>query len=162
PPADVAELADITRLAPSAEQLAVLQRLQVKKNGVCVVSGGPGTGKTFLTKQLLQHLRVAGTRHLANATTGAAAIRLSKHASTVHTAFGIFGAGRYLPPISPTNQRYEAMRAAKVIIIDEMSMLCSQMFSLVLFRLQQCCECRSFKVVLEQKLIILVGDHAQV
>ncbi|GFH28251.1 hypothetical protein HaLaN_26715 [Haematococcus lacustris] len=27
---------------------------------------------------------------------------------------------------------------------------------------QQCCECRSFKEVLEQKLIILVGDHAQV
>ncbi|KAL6745032.1 P-loop containing nucleoside triphosphate hydrolase protein, partial [Haematococcus lacustris] len=161
PAADLEELADIARLEPTAEQLVVLERLRTKENGVCVVSGGPGTGKTFLTKQLLQHLRVAGTRHLATATTGAAAIRLSKHASTVHTAFGIFGTGRYLPPISPTNPRYEAMRAAKVIIIDEMSMLCSQMFSLVLFRLQQCCECRSFKEVLEQKLIILVGDHAQ-
>ncbi|KAJ9514454.1 hypothetical protein QJQ45_016191 [Haematococcus lacustris] len=108
-----------------------------------------------MQKQMLEQEQQS--RHLATATTGTAAIRLSKHASTVHTAFGIFGAGRYLPPISPTNPRYEAMRAAKVIIIDEMSMLCSQMFSLVLFRLQQCCECRSFKEVLEQKLIIRGG-----
>ncbi|KAL6750080.1 P-loop containing nucleoside triphosphate hydrolase protein [Haematococcus lacustris] len=161
PCADVDEFAAVATVMPSMEQQQALRHIIHKQNGICVVSGGPGTGKTFLTKHLLHHYRTAAVPHIATATTGAAATRLSRHASTIHSALCIFGAGRYLVPLAPSNPQYEAMRSAKVLIIDEMSMLSCQMLSLVLYRLQQCCGCRSFADVLQEKLIILVGDHAQ-
>jgi phosphoglycolate phosphatase-like HAD superfamily hydrolase len=57
-----AELQDIARLLPTAQQKEILDELKAAKHGLYVLSGGPGTGKTFLTKQLLHHLRMLGVK----------------------------------------------------------------------------------------------------
>jgi hypothetical protein len=46
--------------------------------------------------------------------------------------------------------------------VGEMSMLASPIFNLVLFRLQQFGGFPDIKTMLKHKLVVLVGDHAQV
>jgi ATP-dependent exoDNAse (exonuclease V) alpha subunit len=83
----------------------------------------------------------------------------------VHSAFGVFGGhsskGKYLSSLSPVNPLYSVIARADVIIIDEMSMLSSDLMGVVLYRIKTCCGFRSIDEVYKKKLIILVGDHCQ-
>jgi hypothetical protein len=156
------ELADSEQLHPNAEQARVKAALLEGATGLVVVSGGPGTGKTFLTRHLIHLWRKAGRSLVVAATTGAAATRISKGARTVHSAFRIPLNGMYLGGLKSYNPKFQRLKKAEIIIIDEMSMLSSITFGLLLFRLQQCGGFRDVATMLKHKLIVLVGDHAQV
>ncbi|MCC5877955.1 MAG: ATP-dependent RecD-like DNA helicase [Candidatus Sumerlaeia bacterium] len=105
-------------------QLAVQQQdaiRQVTAGGVCVITGGPGTGKTTLVRALLHVLREGKIRVALCSPTGRAAQRLAEttrqQATTVHrllrwnAATGSFVHG--------PNNKLEV----DLVIIDEASML---------------------------------------
>lgn len=207
--AQLAELEAIAKLKPNKHQKQVLQQVLSQHTGLITISGGPGSGKTFLTKKLLHHYRTHGTRtvslqerhvpgrvqvednmkvhimqahrqaplrscpmhhtslwpQVVSATSGPAATRISKWAQTVHSAFSVLshnmGQGSYLSPLSVAHPRFAVLQDAQVIIIDEMSMLSTDLFNIVLHRLMTVCGYTSTAELLCHKLIILVGDHCQ-
>jgi exodeoxyribonuclease V alpha subunit len=76
-PGDLAERAEAkTRLTLSDEQRAVVT--QALSCGTCVITGGPGTGKTTLIRVLLQALADRGEDWALAAPTGRAAKRLGE------------------------------------------------------------------------------------
>ena len=94
-----------------------------------------------------------------SATTGAAALRLSKSAFTIHTVFHIptHGCLSVLPKSSPVLTK---LKNADIIIIDEMSMITSNMLCAVEQRIKQntlITDTFSF----QNKLLILVEDLVQ-
>ncbi|KAG2482459.1 hypothetical protein HYH03_018605 [Edaphochlamys debaryana] len=140
--------------------------------GLHLLSGGPGSGKTFTVRKLTRQLRQAGKSVQLAAATGAAAVRLSPYASTAHGAFVLpvgrgaqgkarGGGGSSFRALSSTDARCMALQNTDVFIIDEYSMLTAAMLHLILMRLWQASGLASIEEMLEQKLIILVGDHAQ-
>lgn len=109
------------------------------QEGVCVITGGPGTGKTTTLKVLIEYLKEKGISYKMAAPTGRAAKRMSEstneNAQTVHRLVGI-----------PLN---EAEIDADVIIIDESSMVDSDLLYIVT---------KNIKV---GSHLILVGDTDQ-
>lgn len=118
--------------------------------------------QTFLTQVLAHHFRAKlNKKVLLSATTGAAARRLSRSASTVHNNFVIPTKG-FIGTLRHDNVMRDVMKQADVFFIDEMSMMTSDLLGNVLNRLMQIKGCRSITALLEKVLIVLVGDHAQV
>lgn len=156
------ELVDTEGFMPNKEQAAVKEALLHGAKGIVVLSGGPGTGKTTLIKHMIHLWRKAGCSLVVTATTGAAATRISRGAQTVHSAFNIPLEGMYLGSMRRFDPLYLRLKAAEVIVIDEMSMLSAPVLNLILFRLQQCGGYKDIPTMLQHKLVVLVGDHAQV
>lgn len=119
------------------------------EEGVVVITGGPGTGKTTIVKGILKIFKNARKKCLLMAPTGRAAKRLEEQtgesASTIHRAleanFGGGGRGFVRNEHNPLD--------ADVIIIDEVSMLDVFLMSSLL------------KAVNFGTRIILVGDKDQ-
>ena len=101
--------------APEQER-AVSEALKQK---VCVITGGPGTGKTTILKAICDILRAKKCEPVLAAPTGKAAQRMSEstgvEAKTIHRLLG-FEDGKFL------YNEYRTM-PAKYVVIDEASML---------------------------------------
>lgn len=128
------------------QRQAVLAALQ---NGVMVITGGPGTGKTTIIKAILYLFRQVRLRALLAAPTGRAAKRLAEttgeSAQTIHRCLGFGGEsseGRF-------HHGVEDPLAAEVIIIDEFSMVDLMLFYHLL------------KAVAGGTRLIMVGDMDQ-
>jgi len=127
------------------------QREAVKiavNNGVSIITGGPGTGKTTIIKCILQIFKNMGKKVKLMAPTGRAAKRLSEStgedASTIHRALEMTGGdeNRFMFN-TMTKLNYD------VIIVDEVSMVDSQlMYYLV-------------RAIKRGSKLILVGDKDQ-
>lgn len=128
-------------------------------HGPHLLSGAPGAGKTFLTQYMVKRWSLQGKKIILCATTGAAACRLSRSASTVHGTFAIPKRGKYLTPLVSSSELYIRLTQADVIIIDEMSMLTASILDFVFYRLRQVCG--DLAAAFRTKLLLLVGDHAQ-
>lgn len=106
------------RLAPEQRQAV---KMALTKN-LCIITGGPGTGKTMLQKALLGiYSRNHPSKEIVCcAPTGRAARRMEQStgfsASTVHRALGLFAGedGEYGEP---------EMLDADLVLVDEVSML---------------------------------------
>jgi len=94
------------------------------KNGVMVLTGGPGTGKTTVVRALLRIFSVAGLSTAVLAPTGRAAKRMSEaamcEAKTIHRALEMEKSDD-LYPIFRRNASDPL--SAKVVIVDEASMI---------------------------------------
>jgi exodeoxyribonuclease V alpha subunit len=104
-------------LSPSQKR-AVVAALEHK---FCIVTGGPGVGKSTIMKVILMILRAKGVRILLAAPTGRAARRLSDatgmEATTIHRLLGYNGrTQRY-------NYNKDNRLPADLIVIDEASMV---------------------------------------
>ena len=164
-----AEASETAAVAPDRQREAA--RCAVMR-ALCVISGGPGTGKTSTVAKILALLveqafaRALGApRVLLLAPTGKAAARLSEammrakrglraspqvlaaiseHASTIHRALGAIGGH---------GQRFrhhrEAPLAADVVVVDEASMVDLALMA------------RLFEAVLPSARVILLGDKDQ-
>ena len=116
-------------------------------NGVSIITGGPGTGKTTIIKCILQVFRDMGKKVKLMAPTGRAAKRLSEStgedASTIHRALEMSGGEDRF--IYNANQKLNY----DVIIVDEVSMVDSQLMYFLV------------KSIKRGSKLILVGDKDQ-
>ena len=111
-------------------------------NGICIITGGPGTGKTTIIKCILKSLEAARQRTILLAPTGRAAKRLGEStgqaSSTIH---------RYLMSLDNSDNTESVI--ADAIIVDEVSMI-----DIFLMR-------NLLKNIQNGTKIILVGDKDQ-
>jgi hypothetical protein len=95
---------------------------------------------------------------ILTATTRCATSRLSSKASTVHNTFHIQCKG-YVRPLQELSVESQILKEANIIIIDGMSMMTSTLLQNIETRLRQIEN--DTNEPYHFKLIILVGDHAQ-
>lgn len=116
-------------------------------NGVSIVTGGPGTGKTTIVKCIMQIFRQMGKKVKLLAPTGRAAKRLSEscgtEASTIHRALEVdFG---------PQMFKYNNLNKLPydVVIVDEISMVDIQLMYFLIRALKRSAQ------------MVFVGDKDQ-
>ena len=112
----------------------------VMENGVSVITGGPGTGKTTVIKCIIYLAERLGLKYSLMAPTGRAAKRITestgKNASTVHRALG------------RNDEDGEALEV-DLVIVDEVSMMDVYLMNVLLKRIPQ------------HAKVVLVGDKDQ-
>ena len=156
------EVADVTvehrllQIEKNAElQLEEMQKEAVKAtitNGVCILTGGPGTGKTTTINAMIHFFESEGLEIMLAAPTGRAAKRMSEatgyEAKTIHRLLEL----AYRAD-DESKMQYgrndENPLEADVIIIDEMSMVDLQLMHVLL------------KAISIGTRLILVGDQDQ-
>lgn len=124
------------------------------RNGVFVLSGGPGTGKTTTINMMIRYFEAEGLDILLAAPTGRAAKRMTEatgfEARTIHRLLELNSA---LSDEDTKKVRFERNEEnsleADVVIIDEMSMVDIQLFMALL------------KAVAPGTRLVLVGDVNQ-
>ena len=144
-----------------AENLSMeLDELQLKaveesiKNGLFILSGGPGTGKTTTINMIIRYFESEGMDIFLAAPTGRAAKRMTEatgfEAKTIHRLLELNSA---LSGDDSRKANFERNQEnpleADVVIIDEMSMVDIQLFQALL------------KAILPGTRLILVGDVDQ-
>ena len=115
--------------------------------GLLWLDGGPGTGKTLVTKCCIHILRQLALRrnqpdsgvHIS-ASSAKAARRLSRDAKTSHTAFYIPAKGP-LQAASGDQEWYQRAIRGRVFLLEEYSMLSSQHLAFILHRLKTVFRC---------------------
>lgn len=130
---------------------AVMSSIQ---NGLFILSGGPGTGKTTTINMMLRYFESEGLDILLAAPTGRAAKRMTEttgfEACTIHRLLELNSA---LSDEDGRQVRFERNEQtpleADVVIIDEMSMVDIQLFQALL------------KAIVPGTRLILVGDVNQ-
>lgn len=128
--------------AMEKEQNIVLDELQKQavlesvKNGILILSGGPGTGKTTTINTIIQYFAGKGMDILLAAPTGRAAKRMTEatgyEARTIHRMLEINGAMEEEDRKARFERNEENPLEADVIIIDEMSMVDIHLFQALL------------------------------
>lgn len=109
-------------------EFAAMQRKAIEQaltNGVLVITGGPGTGKTTIIKSIIKLLESEGLRTVLAAPTGRAAKRMAEatgyEARTIHRLLEIGYTGDDRDLLFQRNENNPL--DADIIIIDEMSMV---------------------------------------
>ena len=143
-----------------ADQLGiVLDELQTRavvesvKNGLFILSGGPGTGKTTTINMMIKYFEKQGLDILLGAPTGRAAKRMTEatgyEARTIHRMLELNGALEEDSRGARFERNMENPLEADVVIIDEMSMVDIHLFQALL------------QAVSSGTRLILVGDVDQ-
>ncbi len=97
----------------------------VMQNGVCIITGGPGTGKTTVINAIIEIMTAAGAFVALCAPTGRAAKRMAEtcgmEAKTIHRLLELNYSGEDDQQIFGRNEEYPLEE--DVVIVDEMSMV---------------------------------------
>ncbi len=138
-------MADLKINLAEQQELAVERSLLHK---IHIITGGPGTGKSTVTRVILRVLQAYRSKILLAAPTGRAAKRLSEitgqEASTIHAMLSLdFSAGGFM------RSRLSTGLEAEVLIVDEASMIDTALMAVLLSCLPDHCK------------LILVGDVDQ-
>ncbi len=127
--------------------------LESVKNGVFILSGGPGTGKTTTINSIIQYYEDENLEILLAAPTGRASKRMQEatgyEAKTIHRLLELNGSNLDENKRVSFERNEENPLEADVIIIDEMSMVDVHLFQALL------------KAVSVGTRLILVGDVNQ-
>ncbi|MBO5292325.1 MAG: ATP-dependent RecD-like DNA helicase [Lachnospiraceae bacterium] len=137
-------------------QLDTLQREAVRKsieNGIFILSGGPGTGKTTTINMMIRFFMEEGLDLYLAAPTGRAAKRMSEatgyEAKTIHRLLELNGSMEEDKRGASFERNEKNPLEADVVIIDEMSMVDIHLFQALL------------KAIVPGTRLILVGDVNQ-
>ncbi|WP_020073568.1 SF1B family DNA helicase RecD2 [Faecalispora sporosphaeroides] len=129
------------------QKLAVRQALE---QGMLILTGGPGTGKTTALNAIISILEEQGEKVLLAAPTGRAAKRMSevtgKEAKTIHRMLQVEWNDRDAPTFARNEKN---LLDCDALVLDELSMVDVQLFESVLHALPLGCR------------LILVGDCDQ-
>ena len=149
-------------LSLNQEQKSVFDAIAANPCGLHVVTGNPGTGKSFLIQYLHHYFHEQQKNVLLAASTGVAALKLAG-GMTIDKVCAMSHHDQYSTTILSTLPAYKLNQAANVYIIDEAYMLTRGKFDVILRRLYSCCheDGYSFEQFMNDKLIILVGDRNQ-
>ena len=106
----------------------------VLKTGANVfLTGGPGTGKTFLLNQYINFLRENKINYSVVAPTGIAAMHVG--GSTVHSFFGLGISDQFddmqIDAACSKRHVYQKVKDMKVLVLDEVSMLSPEIFGAI-------------------------------
>jgi exodeoxyribonuclease V alpha subunit len=115
-------------------------------NKVFIITGGPGTGKTTITKAILLTLKELGLKIMQAAPTGRAAKRMAE--ATGHPAKTVHRMLQFQPE-GGFHYCEDQKLKADVLVVDEASMVDAQLFVSILRALPHTCR------------LILVGDVNQ-
>lgn len=100
---------------------------EAAKNGLLIITGGPGTGKTTTINQIIRFFESEGLQFLLAAPTGRAAKRMSEttgyEAQTIHRLLELNGAVEESDVRLKFERNAENPLEADAIILDEMSMV---------------------------------------
>lgn len=137
------------------------EALSILKTGANVfLTGSPGAGKTHTVNAYVTWLREHGIEPSITASTGIAATHI--HGLTIHSWSGIGIAERLSPELLDRIQSKEhtvkRIQKAKVLIIDEISMLSGDVLSMVD---RVCREVRGSEHAFGGMQVVLVGDFFQ-
>ena len=155
PAMDTANIGAVLRReeVESGISYAALQRKAIKgalENGVLILTGGPGTGKTTVVRALLRIFQSMGERPVLTAPTGRAAKRLSEatscEAKTIHRLLE-YGGDEENRPAFRRNEY--ALLEETVVIVDEVSMVDNALM------------CALLKAIKPGARLILIGDSDQ-
>ena len=126
--------------------------IEAMREGVLVITGGPGTGKTTIIHTIIQIFKSSGMEVVLAAPTGRAAKRMTEttgiEAKTIHRMLGVAYADDDNGRQKFDKNETETIEA-DVIIIDEVSMVDMQLFNNLL------------KAIEPGTRLILVGDANQ-
>ena len=129
----------------AAQQIKAVEQAVIKK--INIITGGPGTGKSTITRVILSIFKSYGHKVLLAAPTGRAAKRLSEitgeEASTIHSLLSIDGFTDML------RSRLTEKLSSDVLIVDEASMIDTPLMSVLLNSLS------------DNTKLILIGDVDQ-
>lgn len=100
-----------------------------KLNNHLLITGGAGVGKTTKIKALQKSLTQQGTKWVACAPTGVAALLFE--GMTIHSLFGIYESKDKKLTVNLTPARKSLLKESEVIFIDEMSMIKHEVFELM-------------------------------
>lgn len=120
---EIKELEKVSKIELSEKQKEALEI--INEENVCVITGGPGTGKTTIIKNIIEIYEKYGKKIVLCAPTGRAAKRMTeatgKEAKTLHRLLEI---GKILEEGSIQSTDYEVVPLdADVVIVDEVSMV---------------------------------------
>ncbi len=100
---------------------------EAARNGLLIITGGPGTGKTTTINQIIRFFEAEGLQFLLAAPTGRAAKRMSEttgfEAQTIHRLLELSGAVEEEDVRLKFERNDDNPLEADAIIIDEMSMV---------------------------------------
>lgn len=156
-----AEMEDIRKRIKGLEkkqgiELDELQRKAVMEsigNGLLILTGGPGTGKTTTINTIIQYFAEEGLDIFLAAPTGRAAKRMTEatgyEARTIHRLLELNGAVSEESKSVKFEKNEENPLEADVIIIDEMSMVDIHLFQSLL------------KAIMPGTRLIMAGDTNQ-
>ena len=123
------------------------------KNGLLILTGGPGTGKTTTINTIIRYFADAGLDIFLAAPTGRAAKRMTEatgyEARTIHRLLELNGASLEENRSARFEKNEENPLEADVIIIDEMSMVDIHLFQALL------------KAIVPGTRLIMAGDINQ-
>jgi len=146
--AEILKQEQISNIFLSEKQKEAIE--EVNENNVCIITGGPGTGKTTIIKNIIEIYKSHGRKVVLCAPTGRAAKRMSEttgeEAKTLHRLLeiGKFEEDRF------ANIDYEvAPIDSDIIVVDEVSMVDMFLMNYLL------------KAIYQGTKLVLVGDVDQ-
>ncbi|MFI3236889.1 MAG: ATP-dependent RecD-like DNA helicase [Lachnospiraceae bacterium] len=135
------------------DDLQIQAIVESARNGLVILSGGPGTGKTTTINMMIHYFEEQGFDILLAAPTGRAAKRMTEatgcEAKTIHRMLELNGQMQSDTRHMSFERNAENPLEADVIIIDEMSMVDIQLFQALL------------QAVCPGTRLVLVGDVDQ-
>ncbi len=148
---------DIERIAAAngmqTDPLQISAVRECIKNGLFILTGGPGTGKTTTINMIIRYFLDQGLEIVLAAPTGRAAKRMTEttgyEAATIHRLLGVASIQDETGSSVIFQKNAEEPIEADVIIIDEMSMVDIMLFKALL------------SAVPVASRLILVGDASQ-
>ena len=121
------------------------------------LTGGAGTGKSYLTNEVIAHYRATDRQVVALGSTGVSAVNINGF--TIHSFFA-FGISSNFDELAQSDKRNrkrlsdlkKILKATDLIVIDEISMVSTDLMDMILYRLE------SYHY---QGRVMLVGDFYQ-
>ena len=121
------------------------------------LTGGAGTGKSYMTNEIIAHYRATDRQVVALGSTGVSAVNINGF--TIHSFFA-FGISANFDELSQSDRRNKKrladlkkiLKATDLIIIDEISMVSTDVMDMILHRLE---------TYHYQGTVMLVGDFYQ-